>query len=353
MNLELSAIRGNQGSRIFYVCNVSASILLMDRFHKAEPAADRAQRVPSKTHCDDIRNYIVANQSDYVLGALTFALDKDATFYPIESGQLFGPGTLIVSELNIFHSLDGQHRMRAFIDAVNENKSLLKENVAILIYIEQDLVRKRQMFSDMNATPKRVPKNLNIAFDNRDPFGRAAKELIKTHSLLKDRIELFAARVKLDSQHFYSLSSIQDTLKKLHVGSVGRVKNLESFDVNSIKNKGSDFFDLLNEARSEYVDAGMSKVKLDKFRSTTILFSSTTLRVIAGAMFLVEKELLGKFAKNRTKLIKALSEVDFKKNSKIFIKSGFISRDKVTPNARNQEIAAATHALFEELTKDL
>jgi hypothetical protein len=46
-----------------------------------------------------------------------------------------------------------------------------------------------------------------------------------------------------------------------------------------------DFFDILQNARPEYSEAMEDVAKLIDYRKQTILFSSTTLRALAGATF--------------------------------------------------------------------
>ena len=213
-------------------------------------------------------------------------------------------------------------------------------------------MKKRQMFSDMNSTPKKVSKSLNVAFDNRDPFARGAKILIRKHPLLIDRIEELAPRVKSDSKYFYSLSSIQDTLKKLFVGSAGRVSDPQKYTEEIVVQRGVDFFNLLQDSRPEFNEASMSVENLIAIRKNSILFSSTTLRALAGATYKSLNYYSSERILNVNKHLKpALMEIDFSPNSRLFIKAGFIQRGSVTPSARNQEIMAATNAIF-ELMKD-
>jgi DGQHR domain-containing protein len=302
----------------------------------------------------DIENYIRQNRADYLVGALTYAMDSEGEFKSI--GQS-GSDHFTLGELNIplgtsFSSLDGQHRRQALINLLDENEELKNESTAVLIYVESDVMKKRQMFSDMNSTPKKVSKSLNVAFDNRDPFARGAKILIRKHPLLIDRIEELAPRVKPESPFFYSLSSVQDTLKKLFVGSAGRLKDPHKYTEQLVLQRGTDFFDLLHESRPEF-DLAMESLKsLTDFRKNTILFSSTTLRAIAGA---THKALnyysVEKLTTINKELVAAIAEVDFSTHSKLFISAGFIQKGSATPSARNQEVMSATNAIF-ELMKD-
>lgn len=351
--IKVPAIRGKQGKRIFYVTNLPNDFL-RNIFKDVKPAAEKSQRPLDPRHSEDIKAYIRLNHLDYVIGALTYAMDIDGEFTPLTGAgkENFALGELTIPLNSTFSSLDGQHRRQALIDLLDENEQLRHETTAVLIYVESDVVKKRQMFSDMNSTPKKVSKSLNVAFDYRDPFARGAKILIRKHPILVNRVEELAPRVKSDSKNFYSLSAIQDTLKKLFVGSAGRVVDPQKYTEEIVVQRGMDFFNLLQEARPEYTEATVSIEKLIAIRKESILFSSTTLRALAGATY---KSLnyysVDRLISLRKHIKPALMEIDFSSNSKLFIKAGFIQRGSVTPSARNQEIMAATNAIF-ELMKD-
>ena len=349
--INLPAIKGKQGSRTFYVTNLPNAVF--ESFLKGvESAVEQSQRPMDPRHADQIAEYIRANPDEYVVGALTFAVDREVPFTKI-GDQNFGGfdlGTISLGLDTKYHSLDGQHRREAIIKVQREMENVGNDSTAVIFYVEPDLFRKRQMFSDMNSTSKKVSKSLNISFDNRDPFARAAKILITQHPLLIDRIEQLAPRVKADSTDFFSLSSIQDALKKLYVGTGGRVKDSSGMTDDEIVSRGADFFDVLLKARPEYSIAQRSQDSLLGFRTSTILFSSTTLRALAGAVYkatVYYGDQSGRVVHD--KLVTAISKIDFTVNSKLFIDAGFIAAGSPTPSARNQEVIAATNAIYRSL----
>lgn len=348
--LTIPAIRGNQGGRIFYATNLPNEAL-RNYFGSVEPEAEKSQRPLDQNHAKAIERYILENQEEYVLGALTYSADHAGKFAPIgaedsgfELGNLtFPPGT-------IFKSLDGQHRRAAVLSAASDSDAIAKDSIAVLIYVEPELAHRRQMFSDMNSTPKKVSSSLNTAYDSRDPFAVGAKSIITKHPLLINRIEEFGPRVKADTDKFYSLASVKDTLKKLFVGTIGRVKDPSMYPEERIVSRGSQFFDILQKARPEYAKALSSRDELVRLRENTILFSSTTLRALAGAVYkALEYYEVGDLGLIENKLIKAIANIDFTVNSAMFIDAGFITPGSPTPSARNQEVQAATNAIYAAL----
>lgn len=352
--IPLPAIRGKQGGRTFYVSNLP-NLLVRNFLRDVQSAVDiseRSQRPLDPKHADDITHYLKSNVDEYVVGALTFAMKTEGEFTPLpnQNSDGYELGTLQFNLVQEFHSLDGQHRRQAIIKAMEEVDSIRDDSTAVIFYVEPDLKRRQQMFSDMNSTPRKVSKSLNIAYNNRDPFARAAKFLAESHPLLVGKVEKLQPRVKADSTDFFSLSSIQDAVKRVVTGSISKGVAVEDLTDGEINRRGGEFFDLLLKSRKEFSTAADNPKALQQYREQTILFSSTTLRVLAGAVGRANQ-----YYKAQTpvaihdKLVRALMDIDFSTNSELFVESGFIARGSSTPSARNQEIVAAIRAVTEQM----
>ena len=352
--IPLPAIRGKQGGRTFYVSNLP-NLLVRNFLRDVQSAVDiseRSQRPLDPKHADDITHYLKSNVDEYVVGALTFAMKTEGEFTPLPNQDSDGYelGILRFDLVQEFHSLDGQHRRQAIIKAMEEVDSIRDDSTAVIFYVEPDLKRRQQMFSDMNSTPRKVSKSLNIAYNNRDPFARAAKFLAENHPLLVGKVEKLQPRVRADSTDFFSLSSIQDAVKRVVTGSISKGVAVEDLADGEINRRGGEFFDLLLKSRKEFSMAATNPKALQQYREQTILFSSTTLRVLAGAVGRANQ-----YYKAQTpiaihdKLVRALMEIDFSTNSEMFVKSGFIARGSSTPSARNQEIVAAIRTVTEQM----
>ena len=158
--VRVPAIRGRQGSRTFYVLNLPNEFL-RNIFKDVQPAVEKSQRPLDHKHSEDIRHYILNNRSEYLVGALTYAMDKDGDFLPLagQSHESFTLGELVIPLGAQFSSLDGQHRREALVNLASDDLAIREETTAVLIYVESDLGKKRQMFSDMNSTPRKVSKD--------------------------------------------------------------------------------------------------------------------------------------------------------------------------------------------------
>ena len=342
--VQMAALRGKQGNRTVYQVMVQNSVLNNWFTINFDPPSERSQRQLVERHATDISDYIVANPDEYVLGALIYAVDQECSFMP--SAITPDLGVLTIPFGTNMRCLDGQHRRKGLNEAIEKDEEFAKDSTAVLIYVEPEVQKRRQMFSDMNATPRVVSKALNVKFDSRDPFARAAQRLTAEHALLKDTTESEAARVKPNSDKWFSLGAIFDSLKRIQVGAGGRVRIAANYDENTILAKGVEFFDLLEAARPEFAELrrGLSP---DVMRSRSILLSSTTLRALAGAINIRLQE--DGASTNLARYREALSRIDFSPGADIWQQIGFVSPGKSTPNARNQEVIAATRAIAEAL----
>ncbi|EUA26964.1 DGQHR domain protein [Mycobacterium intracellulare] len=217
-----------------------------------EPQEDRSQRQLDPKHAREIGEYIVDNEADYALGAITYAVDKPGDFE--EAIPNSNVGVLRLPLNARLRSIDGQHRRHGIKQAIDQRENLGAHHTALLIYVEEDLTKRRQMFSDMNNTPRKVSRAINVAFNSRDPFARVAKELVLEHPLLEGRIEVEAARVLPGSPHFYTLAAVHDAIKRLFVGSTGRVKDTSKYNDASIHQTGQP-----SSTCSQHLDRNLPK----------------------------------------------------------------------------------------------
>jgi DGQHR domain-containing protein len=343
IGLTLPATRGKQGERTFYVVTVPNSVLNNLFTVNMDPPAEASQRQLDPRHAHDIRDYLLENPDDYVLPTVVYAVDQPCQFRAWEKSD--SVGLLTIPFGTNLRSLDGQHRRQGLNEAIADDAGLAADFTSVLIYVEPDLQRRRQMFSDMNATPKIVSKGLNVYFDSRSPFSRAAQSLAAEHPLLRGNVEMEAARVRGGSDKWYTLGAVFDTLKRLQVGPTGRVRLEQQYSEDGVRDLGAKFFDLLGAARPEYGEIAAGRADLTVLRNRNLLFSGTTLRSLAGAVHLRLEE--DGPAIEVMAYAPGLASVDFSPMAEMWRRTGFVSPGKSTPNARNQEVLAATRELVQ------
>jgi DGQHR domain-containing protein len=345
--VSLPAMKGNQGGRDMYLCVTSHATLNNFFPRDTEIQATRAQRPYDPRRASTIAEYMTENKSDYVLGTLTYAIDRAGKFEPAEPGAAIG---MLHLPLNArLRCIDGQHRRGAIKEALEVFEELAKEEVALLIYIETDLEKRKQMFSDMNWHQKPVSKSVNIGFDSRDPFARVTQALADSHPLLKGRVERDRPSVGRSSEKLFTLGAVYDALGRLCTGAGGRLRDKSKFGTDEeLLDLGRAFFDLLLEARPEFKETLEKPQRTMTMRAKCILFSSTTLKMLASAIHIIRNTGDTKLRSLRG----VLSQLDFSPRAKIWRDSGFVSPGKTTPNARLQEIKSAAEIVAHTLQAD-
>ena len=354
--IHIEAVRGHQGDRQMFLLLVTNNVLLRNFAAEAEVSDgnERVQRRLDRRHYHDIVTYLTENSGDYVLGAMTYATDMvdDDCFVPVAPGSNIG--TLILPMNAKLRCLDGQHRRAAIADAVAADDEFGDDFSAVVLYVEDDYAKRRQMFSDMNATPKVVSKALNITFDTRDPYARAAQRLAKEHPMLKDMVEMQKARINSADPKLFSLAGVYDGLKRYDLGMVlPRGRSPKDKTEDELVAIGTQLFDVISSARPEYreirdlvesAEPGRElSAEIKRLRKKTLLLSTTTLRVIAGALNDAMKQ---DEVSDVTLYTERLADVDFAPDSVTFNNDNvtFVGQNG-TPSARNQEVFGATKEL--------
>ncbi len=344
IGVTIPALRGQQGARTMYLALPSNAVVNNFIPPDMEPAAERSQRSFDPNHARRIGEYMVGNPDDYVLGAVTYAIDREGVFDPVEPGAAIGMLTIPLEAR--MRSIDGQHRRHGIKSALDVMDALGDHHTAILFYVENDVEKRKQMFSDMNWTPRPVSKSVNVGFDSRDPFSRAVQHLVDSHPLLIGRAETERASIPKGSTNLYTLGILHDVLKRLVIGPERRLTAGKKAVDAEIIEAGEDFFTFLMESRDEFQKVHAHPESTEDVRKDTILLNGTTLRMVAGAVYYATKDR----GYTLDDLKEPLAAVDFSPSAAIWqTETGFIPAGKTTPNSRLQEIRAATQALLERI----
>jgi len=335
--VRIEAIRSRQGRRVMFSTRVDYRFLEDAKIEADARSENRSQRELDLDHARLITNYITKNPDEYVLGSLCFALDGPFDFIPQSDES--DAGWLVVPDGSRIWSVDGQHRRQGFMNALQKVPVLSSDKIAAVIYVEPELEKRRQMFADMNATPKKVSKALAVGFNTRSPFARAARLITETHPLLRGRIDDTKGSVPKGSEKWYTLGAVYDALRVLNSGVYGRMTDEDDYSEPEITKLGKQFFDLLAEGRDEYQDISEGKYKASQLRDQSILLSGTTLRAIAGGirLRLVKDGPTGQSLAERYST--GLRTVSFTAMSR-WEHAGFVAPGSLTPASRLQNLAA-------------
>ena len=347
--VSLPALRGRQGDRTMYLTLPKNQVLnnFFPRDFEPIPAGAHSQRPYDPGRASAIGRYMAKNRRDYVLGALTYAIDQPGNFQEVEPGSDIGVLTVPLDAR--LRSTDGQHRRGGIKEALSECEELGDEHTALLIYVEPDLTKRRQMFSDMNWHQKPVSKSVNVGFDRRDPFARVTQRLVGKHRLLQGRVETERPSISAGSEKLYTQGTIYDALGRCVSGVGGRVRNRDRWDdrEDELYTIGAGFFDLLISSRDELASIASGELQPAELRARSILGSGTTLRAIAGAYYLCLRE-----GFTTADLAPGLHGINFSPKNRVWHRIGFVTPGKGTPNARLQEVKTAAQTIAKAMVPE-
>ena len=179
------AVRGIQAGSTFYTAMVPLRMLanLFGGADEYVPPEYRAQRRLNRSRIPEIRNYILENRESYVFSALAASVDGVIEYHSSTSKDL---GILQVSMDAKFLINDGQHRIAAILEAVQDDDSLLDESIPVVLFEDRGLNRSQQMFTDLNKHAVRTSNSIAELYDCRDPLAVLTRETIRSISFLNE-----------------------------------------------------------------------------------------------------------------------------------------------------------------------
>ena len=171
------AVRGRQARRDYYIAMVPLCLLARlfvndDEFVLPEY---RAQRKLNTSRIPVIKRYMLDNRDTYVFSALAAAIDGE---YRFVADAAVDTGLLEVDLNARFLIVDGQHRKAAILAALEEDPTLGRETISIVLYEDRGLSRSQQMFTDLNKHAVKTSNSIAELYDSRDPLAVATRRVI-------------------------------------------------------------------------------------------------------------------------------------------------------------------------------
>ena len=179
-------VKGVQAGSTYFTAMVPLR-MLNSLFGSADgyvPPEYRAQRRLNQSRIPEIRNYILNNRNTYVFSALAASIDGEMEYLPSSSSKDLG--VLHISMDAKFLINDGQHRIAAILEAIQDDNSLLKESIPVVLFEDKGLERSQQMFTDLNKHAVRTSNSIAELYDCRDPLAVLSRETIKAIPFLNE-----------------------------------------------------------------------------------------------------------------------------------------------------------------------
>lgn len=212
------AVRGVQAGRPCYIAMCPLRIVpTLFRFNEVDvPPELRAQRTLNIARIPEIAAYLIDNPLDYTLSCVTASIDSKVVFSPVSDSSLGANiGSLTVPMGAQILVNDGQHRRKAIEEAVKANPELGHDNIPVLFFIDEGLIRSQQMFADLNKHAVRPSDSISTLYDQRDELSEAARYIQKHVHLFSRTTESEKASISNRSTKLFTLSAIKNGTKVL------------------------------------------------------------------------------------------------------------------------------------------
>lgn len=177
------AVRGVQANSDYYIAMVPLR-MLPTLFRPDEDFVQpefRAQRRLNEQRIPEICSYIIDNPDTYVFSALTASIDGKIEFDHEPESPL---GYLEIALDSQFLINDGQHRIAAILEALEEKPEIGSETISIVFFEDMGLARSQQMFTDLNKHAVRTSNSIAELYDSRDELAVATRACVKSIDFL-------------------------------------------------------------------------------------------------------------------------------------------------------------------------
>jgi len=300
------AIRGRQAGNDFYIamCTLKAVSKLFTFKDADIPAEQRAQRTIRKSRIPRIRDYILQNTNDYTFSSITVSVDGTISFESIDKDAKDNNlGRISIAQDAAILINDGQHRVAAIKEAVEENPELGKDKISVVFFEDLNLTKSQQMFTDLNKHAVKPTKSLGILYDRRNDFATFVVDMIKSIKAFHTRTEMEKTSISNRSTKFFTLSGLEIATKNL----LDKDKNLRQED----KDLVIDFWNAVGKNIPEWVLLIDRKVTPSELRKDFVHANTNMLESIALAGNLLIK----KYPRNWKQKLVGLQKIDWSRTN--------------------------------------
>lgn len=237
---------------------------------------DKWQRGLENKRVKDAANYLT-NPVHFFPPVIMIPVDAESC--------VFQDGHVTVKQHGIA-ALDGQHRTASIIAALEKDASIASESIPVVILNLFDLDKRQQIFADINRTPKKVSKALNLVFDHSDRVAamamRIAKRTVTTEKdgevyknpVMESLIDFERLAPLRKSHNIMSLTNLYNLIKP--VTEVVDDANGYVFDENQIANIVDAIVDNLPHVNA----VRQGRWTFDTVKAEYVCYSSTLMQAI-------------------------------------------------------------------------
>lgn len=327
MNLKVTAqqIKRLGSTEYLFAIPISLALELLEIPDPAKPFADN--RRVNKKHAMDFGNYWEQHSTEWVVPPILLDTSEELEYEEIkrDNDQI----SLVDLELPIDHKnslriLDGQHRILGWylkrldlnvrlsdmtsaynkaviacsvndkqiiqneLDSIHVHiKRLEQENVSINLIDSLSAKKHQQFFVDIAKNALGINKTVQAKFDSASIINRVTQELIKSHPLFENRIDMEKTSCSGSNPNLLTVVNVSDISRHACFG-VNRMitaKRENNYKDEDLIDTVTIFLDLMVENVRQLQLIVDGRIKPADFREQYMLGSGTIWRCLAGAFY--------------------------------------------------------------------
>jgi DNA sulfur modification protein DndB len=222
-------IRFRQGNRWFLQGVLPVSSII--RQFEAKSASKRASiaeaektsnRPLLEDHVKGISSYLVGNVTNaYILPGLSVNIHttRPLRFYTTNTDEVITFGYLFLPQSASYLITDGQHRVAAARDAMDQMTQEIKDRfsedgIPVMISLESDVRQAHQDFADCSRV-RPLPPALLATYDRRNPGNRMFLDLIDQCQIFQDKVESTSKSIAKASPNVFTANQVKSYVKAL------------------------------------------------------------------------------------------------------------------------------------------
>lgn len=219
--MKLPVIRGHIGDWRYYTGVMKFKEIekyvapTVDEFCNPSCLNDLLQRQLTDNY-KSIVKYLLSEKQRFFNAIVLAIYDGDPKWLEIEFGEEYetynNVGFLAFNESVQVFPVDGQHRVKGIIEALQENRSIEDEEVPVIFIAHKNDVegkrRTRKLFSTLNRRAKPVGDNYQIALDEDDIVAIVTREIVEEFELFQGERMLNGKNKQIPSTNVNAFTSL-------------------------------------------------------------------------------------------------------------------------------------------------
>lgn len=365
-SITVPAIAYYSGNRIWYAITVpygalKSGIVKTSSVKKKGQEIIKSEiknRFLDNKHKNEIKEYMKI-EKEFTIPPVTLVCTEKLSFEPIVFGDVSDTlrstedlynvlekvgslGGIVQIPLDYqFECLDGNHRSVAIRELAEEMPEVTSgSNLLLNIVCENDIMKIRQDFVDVNKNAVQTSPSINTLFNTRDPLPKLVSKLMTKSSYLEGITNILSTSVSKNSNDIYTLNNIKNAVIEL-IGIDSQGAKSAEIKANKILSDESmkleaeyrveKFFEMLKDNKS-IRDCLNNRSNTPKIRNQSIITLGVGVAIAAS----VANYIFSNFNKeNHHEELRKLMDYNWDRKNQLFKQSGIISSsqdEKVVTN---------------------